>query len=142
MSKSDPILHTPYDLGIDLPCDPRGQLRLSHRNTWGANDELSEESLVADFNLTDDFSNFIRIAFDQPTVFRVLDETWLSTSTNPSRWTGDLTTFARTVQGDDFAELHSFFFEIVDNAVHYQFVTGTACLDVISGVPPRVSLFS
>ena len=102
--------------------------------------DRDREQLIAEFGIGSDFATFVRIEFDGPVIFRVLDETWLSTATDSRRWEGDLTTFARLVEGDDFAELHSFFFELVPTAKHYQFVTGSACLDVITEEVPMASL--
>jgi len=100
------------------------------------------EKLVADFSFGEDFLTFVRIEFEGEFIFRVLDELWLSTTSNRNRWTGDLSSFARTVRGDDFAELHSFYFEMKGEAKHYQFVTGSACVDVIAYTPPKISLHS
>ena len=106
----------------------------------GSGNDWDSEHLIAEFGIGPDFAAFIRIEFDGPVIYRVLDETWLSTSTDSRRWEGDLTSFARVVEGDDFAELHSLFFELAPEARHYQFVTGSACLDVITAELPTASL--
>ena len=138
----NPIRHIPIDLGVVLPARPAGCVRISYVYGYGGSSEndWDHESLTAEFGIGSNLDHFVRIEFDGPVIFRVLDETWLSTSTDSRRWEGDLTTFARLVEGDDFANLHSIFFKIATAAKHYQFVTNSACLDVITAAMPKASL--
>ena len=134
MTNLEPIEHVPIDMGLGEEVKPRGQIRLSYH------DDFDGEDLVAEFDVAADFSEILRIEIAGPVIVRALDETWLSTATNHNRWTGDLSAFARRVIGDDFADMHRLFFVVHPTAAHYQFVTGSACLDVIATSPPRFSL--
>jgi hypothetical protein len=146
MTTARRIEHIPINLGLNQEIEPPGRLRLSYTTDWGGwlpdrtDWEWDIDKLTAEFGVGSDFSSFVRIEFEGPMIFRVLDETWLSMATDSSLWSGDLTTFAREVVGDDFAILHSMFFELNPDAKHYQFVTSTACLDVLAVSPPQSSL--
>jgi hypothetical protein len=140
------IQHIPFDLGFGCDIEPAGRLRLSYKNDWGdwsaERDEWGwiTDKLTAEFGLGSDFSEFVRIEFEGPMIFQVLDETWESLASDSTRWIGDLTTFAREVIGHEYAALNSLFFSLNGGGKHYQFVTGEACLDVIARSEPRASM--
>ena len=132
------IEHIPIELGVGHFDNPPGRLRLSYECDWGEDGDT--DRLVADFGLGDSFAEILRIEINGPVIVRVADETWVSTATDSSRWVGNLNAFAREVRGDDFAAMHELFFILHDEAKHYQFVTLTACLDVLASTTPRFSL--
>ncbi|WP_373490685.1 hypothetical protein [Parasphingorhabdus sp.] len=135
-----PIEHVPIDLGLETSVQPNGKLRLVYETDWDDDDESVEEKLIAEFGISDWLLSAIRLEFAGPLIIRVTDETFVSTATDSLRWTGDLTTFAREVRGDDFAAMHSLFFDLCPEAKHLQFVTCCACLDVIAVTRPHATL--
>jgi hypothetical protein len=96
VSRKNPIHHVPIDTGLG-EIEPAGRLRLSYVMEYDASDmEAWEiEELRAEFGIGANFANFVRVIFAGAVIFRVLDETWLSTATDHNRCTGTLTTFAR-----------------------------------------------
>jgi hypothetical protein len=141
VSGRSPIHHIPIALGLGDNIDPAGRLRVHCEFDYDDDEDgRSVDTLTADFGLGSDFSGFVRIEFEGPMIFQVLDETWESLASDSTRWAGDLTTFAREVIGHEFASLHSLFFSLNKGAKHYQFVTDSACLDVIARSAPQASL--
>ena len=91
--------------------------------------------VAADFLLPD--KRAIRVTFNKPCIVRILDEMPLSTENDgPSE---DLVPdhFAYQVEGSAFVDAQSEAWKLVNAPVtHYRFITGWACMDVLSsGLP-------
>ena len=79
---------------------------------------------------------------DCPIIVRMLDEFPLSTESDPKDWVGLIPHhFAYRVEGDPFYGAQSEAWHHVEGApVHYRFLTGAGCLDVITSGRPRFAL--
>jgi hypothetical protein len=136
-----PILSEPLDLGLSRTFraahDLTGSLKLAFEYAQAEN---IDQRLVVKFEIKRDFAEYLEVAFDDAVIFRSLDETWLSTSSEHSRWEGDSGTFARVVSGDPLSQLHSFFINVNPTTKHYQFVTDWCCLDVLCPSPPMARI--
>lgn len=133
---SDPITHTPYDLGIGVELGDKREADTTGRcfAQWaGRNAVLIWELWGAPKPL-------ITIAFDEVLTLRVLDETWLSTETSPSRWRGIDGSFARIVEGGEYPTDKGLMNEIAGPVTHYQFVSMNDCVDVLALNKPVVKL--
>jgi hypothetical protein len=101
-----------------------------------------ETSLIAaDFLLPGDSERAIRVTFDKPCIVRIVDEMPLSTE-NDGRPEGLVSNhFAYRVEGSGFVEAQSWTWKYVFGPVtHYRFITGWACLDVISSAQPSFTV--
>lgn len=116
----------PIDIGAGLDCG-RGNLILFD---W--------ENGSADFIIPGDDAHVLRVQFEGDVIVRMLDETWLSTESDPSTWEGLVPGhFAYRVEGASFAATQSpVWDDIAGPVTHYQFVTLAGCLDVLSPVAP------
>jgi hypothetical protein len=97
-----------------------------------------DDGLFADFCIPDDRTRALRVGFERVETIRIVDEMPLSTENEETPNTGTLPEhFAYKVEGAMFWNQQSEAFKIVyKNAKHYRFVTGWACLDVISNSEP------
>lgn len=91
----------------------------------------------------------LEVGFSEASVIvRLLDELPLSTETHPDENTGLVPHhFAYRVEGDPFSIAQSEVWRDVETAhgdspVHYRFLTGNGCLDVMSSEPPTFRLIS
>ncbi|WBO23512.1 hypothetical protein [Sphingomonas abietis] len=98
-------------------------------------------SMKADFIIPNDDSRLLRVEFDNQTIVRILDEMPLSTE-DDGPWVGLIPEhFAYRVDGSAFLAIQSQAWrEVVGNPSHYRFITGWACLDVISSASPKFDL--
>lgn len=98
--------------------------------------------IKADFILSDRPEQLLRVSFDLPCIVRMLDEMALSTEDDDTPDEGRVPNhFAYEITGSRFARLQSETWkEVSDPVVHYQFVTGWACLDVLTNAKPQFSV--
>lgn len=99
------------------------------------------QSVIADFWIPDNESHRLRVRFESVHVIRVLDEMLISTE-EPLPEEGHVADhFAYRVEGSRFWNSQSEALRLTHaSARHYLFVTGWACLDVISSVEPQISV--
>lgn len=102
----------------------------------------STNGIVADFVLPDDDARLLRVSFDRQCIIRVLDEMPLSTEEDDTPNEGLVSGhFAYRLEGASFARLQSRAWKEVNGPVtHYQFVTGWACLDVLTAATPAFAV--
>ncbi|MBH0114109.1 hypothetical protein I5E68_14285 [Novosphingobium sp. YJ-S2-02] len=100
------------------------------------------QNMAADFVIPGDENHLLRISFDSDAIVRILDEMPLSTESDPATWEGLVPYhFAYRVEGAAFVEQQSpSWREIVGPVTHFQFVTGSACLDVLTPGTPTFAL--
>lgn len=117
------IRYFPIDAGLSFDCSRSDLLRVNWRTG----------RLSADFELPDRKGKALRVSFDDETIIRLLDEMALSTETEPEEREGLVPRhFAYRVEGARFAEIQSGAWnEIAGPIRHYQFVTGSGCMDVL-----------
>jgi hypothetical protein len=103
-----------------------------------------KSGVVADFEVPGEQERAIRVSFEKALIFRVLDELLLSTENEDSKPEGLISEhFAYLVEDSAFFKAQSEAFRIIwPKARHYRFVTGSACFDVISDVPPSLEVVS
>lgn len=122
------------------PLAPGVELKASHSHLiafqWQTN------GICADFSLPDDEGHLLRVTFDRPCIVRLLDEMPLSTEEDETPNEGLIAEhFAYRLEGARFARCQSEAWKEVSGPVaHYQFVTGWACMDVLSGGSPTFSI--
>jgi hypothetical protein len=104
--------------------------------------EWSTNSITADFILPDDDAHLLRVSFDKQCIVRILDEMPLSTEENDTPNEGLVSEhFAYWLEGAAFARFQSSSWKEVSGPVtHYQFVTGWACLDVLTAATPAFAV--
>ena len=88
--------------------------------------------------MPDDDAHLLRVSFDRPCIIRVLDEMPLSTEKDDTPSEGLVPEhFAYVLEGAAFARLQSWAWKEANAPVkHYQFITGWACLDVLTSAAP------
>lgn len=118
----------PIDAGVRFDCDQSDLLSIK----WTAN------GLSADFIMPGAVSQALRVRFDRATIVRLLDEMPLSTEQQPTKNEGLIPRhFAYRVEGSTFADAQSEAWKSIHHPVrHYEFITGWACMDVLSGAEP------
>jgi hypothetical protein len=101
-------------------------------------------SIEADFIVPSDKAHLISVRFDSQCIVRLLDEFPLSTEDNGGINTGLVPEhFAYRVRNAVFERMQSVAWrETRGDPKHYQFVTGWACMDVISSSEPSFKLIS
>jgi hypothetical protein len=98
----------------------------------------SARGVVADFLIPEDHERAIRVTFNRSCIVRILDEMPLSTENDNGPPEGRVPeNFAYRIEGSAFIDAQSEAWKIVNSPVlHYRFVTGWACMDVLSsGLP-------
>ena len=98
--------------------------------------------LVADFILPHDNAHALRVSFDRPCIVRLSDEMAVSTEEQDTPNEGLVPNhFAYRLEGARFSQSQSETWKEVSGPVaHFQFMTGWACLDVLSGGLPSFSV--
>ena len=97
---------------------------------------------MADFIIPDDNVHLLRVTFDRQCIVRLLDEMPLSTETDDGPVEGLVPEhFAYRIEGAAFSRTQSEGWKEVQKVVqapvtHYRFVTGWACMDVLSSAVP------
>jgi hypothetical protein len=99
------------------------------------------EELRATFYIPEDEENILHVEFERALIVRILDEMPLSTEGDKSEgFEGHAPDhLAYRPQGSFFWRMQSEAFKFSNpSAKHYLFVTGWACLDVISSLAPKL----
>ena len=95
------------------------------------------DSLSADFILPGAEGRALRVRFNGATIVRLLDE--MPLSTEPGTKNEGLVSrhFAYRVEGSTFADTQSEAWKSIFRPVcHYEFITGSGCMDVLSKAEP------
>jgi len=134
-----PVLQTGYYVGLMprySPIDASVPLQASRSDLAALH--WSTNGIAADFVLPDDEAHLLRVSFDRQCIIRILDEMPLSTEEDDSPNEGLVSEhFAYRLEGAAFARLQSSAWKEVNAPVtHYQFVTGWACMDVLTAAAP------
>jgi len=89
-----------------------------------------------------DDAHLLRISLDQRCIVRLLDEMALSTEEDDTPNHGLVSEhFAYRVEGAAFARTQSDAWKVAcGQVVHYRFVTGWACLDVLTAATPSFAV--
>ncbi|MDR7059078.1 MULTISPECIES: hypothetical protein [unclassified Sphingopyxis] len=124
---------------ICRPIDPGIKLSAVASDLVGF--QWDTNGIEADFILPDQPERILRVSFDLPCIVRVLDEMALSTEQDDTPDEGRVADhFAYEITGSRFARLQSETWKEVSGPVaHYQFVTGWACMDVLTKATPQFS---
>jgi hypothetical protein len=98
----------------------------------------TDDGVVADFIITGDEHQALRVEFRNMVIIRVLDEMPLSTESEMTPKEGLVPDhFAYRVEGAVFEATQSEAWKFTQHpATHYRFVTGWTCLDVLSAKEP------
>jgi len=125
-------IYEPIDTGIAI----KASLSDLAAFQWDTN------GIVADFILPEDDAHVLRVSFDRQCIVRLLDEMPLSTEVDHRLNEGLVSEhFSYLVRGADFARIQSSTWkEVSGDPEHYQFVTGWACMDVISSGKPSFAV--
>ncbi|MGH9647037.1 MAG: hypothetical protein ACRD4E_09500 [Bryobacteraceae bacterium] len=89
-----------------------------------------------------DDAHLLRVSFDKQCIVRILDEMPLSTEEDDTPNEGLVPEhFAYCLEGTAFARLQSRVWrELFKPVTHYQFVTGWACMDVLTAATPAFAV--
>jgi hypothetical protein len=100
----------------------------------------ARDHICADFLLPNDENRLLRVEFDATCIVRLLDDMTLSTEEGAGA--GLVAEhFAYRVEGARFADSQSAVWKDVHSPViHYRFVTGWTCLDVLSRGVPKLTV--
>ena len=121
----------PIDAGVSFDCDQSDLLAIN----WKVN------SLSADFILPDDEGHALRVRFNGATIVRLLDEMPLSTEQGTKNEGLVSRHFAYRVEGSIFADTQSEAWKMaLHPACHYEFITGSGCMDVLSRAAPSFEI--
>ncbi len=120
--------YQPIDVGVEIDCI----LSDLYSINW------TPLGAVLEFFIPDS-DEVLKIAFVGMVVVRVLDELHISTEDDPKDRHGMIAHhFAYKVTGHAFKGIQS---ELLrDDGLHYQFITGNGCADVISQHPPSITI--
>jgi hypothetical protein len=104
--------------------------------------QWSARGIVADFLLPGDQGKAFRVTFNRSCIVRILDEMPLSTENDNGQPEGRIPeNFAYRIEGSAFMDAQSEAWKIVNSPVsHYRFVTGWACIDVLSSALPSFAV--
>lgn len=126
MTKYDPL-----DIGISIVASKSDLAKFS----WNAN------GIEAHFVLPDSTEQLLRVRFDRECIVRLLDEMPMSTEDDHTGLVPEH--FAYRVYGAKFERIQSASWREINRPVtHYQFITGWACMDVISAASPSFDVVS
>ncbi len=125
-------VYQPIDVGVSIIAASSDLVAFQ----WQVN------GIVADFVIPSDDKHVLRISFDQQCIVRILDEMPLSTEMASAESRGLVPNhFAYKVLGSTFEATQSpSWREIGGPVTHYQFITGWACMDVLSAAEPTFSV--
>jgi hypothetical protein len=97
--------------------------------------------IAADFLLPDDDGRVIQVTFNKPCIIRILDEMPMSTESDGQSEGLVPDHFAYRVEGSAFIDAQSEAWKLVNAPVaHYRFITGWACMDVLSSGHPSFAV--
>lgn len=103
--------------------------------------EWKTNGIAADFVLPDDDAHALRVTFDRPCIVRVSDEMAVSTEDGTPNVGLVPNHFAYRLEDARFNRSQSDTWkEVCGPTTHYQFVTGWACMDVLSAGSPLFSV--
>lgn len=96
----------------------------------------------ATFVIPDNSDQVLQVSFSKQCIVRILDEMPLSTEADDSANAGLVPEhFAYRVEGALFFRTQSEAWKLcIGTPVHYRFITGGTCLDVVTGVEPSFAL--
>jgi hypothetical protein len=125
----------PIEIGLQLAASLSDLVAF----TWDPN------GIVADFILPDDDAHLLRVSFEQQCIIRLLDEMPLSTEDNDTPNEGLVPEhFAYRLEGAAFARSQSIAWKtaagLAGPVTHYQFITGWACMDVLTSATPSFTV--
>ena len=127
-------------MAIYEPIDPGVPIKASMSDLiafrWDTN------SVEADFMIPGDDTHLISVRFNSQCIVRILDEMPLSTEDNGGANIGLVSDhFAYRVRNAVFERTQSVAWkETNGDPIHYQFVTGWACMDVLSNAEPSFTV--
>ena len=100
--------------------------------------------IQADFLIPNDEQRVLRVKFNRQCIVRILDEMAVSTEVDDSPVEGLVPEhFAYRVHGAAFSRMQSEAWKSgMTHLAHYQFITGWACLDVLSDAYPSFEVCS
>ena len=117
----------PIDVGVTFDCVRSDLLAIA----WNG------DSLSADFILPEANGQVLRVRFDGATIVRLLDEMPLSTELGTKSEGLVSRHFAYRVEGSTFEATQSQAWKLACHPVcHYEFITGSGCMDVLSNAGP------
>jgi hypothetical protein len=124
--------YDPIDIGVPL------QASLSDLAAF----KWDSGHVTADFVLPGDDPHLLRVSFDKPCIVRLLDEMPLSTEEDDTPNDGLVSEhFAYRLEGAAFGRLQSWAWkEMTGPVAHYRFITGWACMDVVSSAAPSFAV--
>lgn len=124
----------PLDVHPDLDCNRSNLLELRWTN----------EAVVADFLIPDDDDHMLRVQFRDEVIVRILDEMALSTEHESTPKEGLVANhFGYRVEGAVFESTQSETWRSTRSpATHYRFVTGWACVDILSASEPSFEVIN
>jgi hypothetical protein len=113
----------PIDIGVPLRAS-RSDLAAF---TWATN------GITADFFLPDNDENLLRVSFLGQCIVRILDDMPLGTEDEDTPNEGLVNEhFAYRLEDAAFARHQSSAWKLCQVVTHYRFITGMACLDVLT----------
>jgi hypothetical protein len=142
------LLDNTKQIGLDAPnlvfkCDFSDALpNTTHLRSDLVGFRWDNVGITADFLLPDDAERIIRVTFNKPCIIRILDEMPLSTEKHNGPSQGLVPDhLAYRVEGSAFNDAQSEAWKVVNAPVtHYRFVTGWACMDVLSSGRPSLTV--
>jgi len=119
-----------------IPINAGVYLKASHSDL--VNIGWRQLGLDADFIIPGDTEHFLRVSFERQSIVRLVDEMPLSTEQEDSPDLGLISDhFAYRVEGAAFERAQSQIWrDAVGPAVHFRFITGWTCMDVLSPGAP------
>ena len=126
----------PHYFPIEPPVDIKASASDLRELHW------KDGGLIADFVIPEDETHDLRVQFAQAEIVRVLDEMPLSTESEETPKMGLAPDhFAYRVEGALFWKSQSEAFKAaLPNALHYRFITGSTCIDVVSVAGPILAV--
>lgn len=124
--------YDPIDIGVPIQASRSDLVAFN----WATN------GITADFIMPDDDAHLLRVSFDKPCIIRLLDEMAISTEEDDTPNEGLVSEhFAYRVEGAAFARLQSSAWKLGSGSIaHYRFVTGWACMDVLTAATPSITV--
>ncbi|MBL8569854.1 MAG: hypothetical protein JNK84_12335 [Phreatobacter sp.] len=124
--------YQPFDVGVPIQASDSDLVGFQ----W------ETRGIRADFIIPHDEFHLLRISFDRQCIVRILDEMPLSTEDDVTPNEGLVSEhFAYRMEGALFARVQSELFKAgLGEKTHYRFITGWACLDVLTSASPSFSI--
>jgi hypothetical protein len=124
--------YEPIDTGLSFKVSLSDLVAFS----WATN------GICADFAVPGDDQHLLRVKFDRSCIVRILDEMAISTESDDTESEGLIPEhFAYRIQEAAFFRMQSEAWKLsMKGPAHYRFITGWACLDVLSSAFPSFEL--